>query len=76
MVNIHLKDFRRGTAQLSGFCDLLSGDVDWYEVGRALDDIDYSGWVNAEMTPVYKTYPEQIAESTSLAMDRILRRRK
>ena len=76
VVNIHLKDFRRGTAQLSGFCDLLSGDVDWYEVGRALDDIDYSGWVNAEMTPVYKTYPEQIAESTSLAMDRILRRRK
>lgn len=75
IVDIHLKDFRRGTAQLTGFCDLLSGDVDWVEVAKALDEIDYKGWINAEMTPVYKSYPEQIAENTSLAIDRILKRR-
>lgn len=75
IINIHLKDFRRGTTQLSGFCDLLSGDVNWVEVGNALDETSYEGWVNAEMTPVYKSYPEQIAENTSLAMDRILRRK-
>lgn len=74
IINIHLKDFRRGTAQLSGFCDLLSGDVNWIEVRKALKDIGYEGWVNAEMTPVYKTYPEQISENTSYAIDRILGR--
>jgi hexulose-6-phosphate isomerase len=76
IINIHLKDFRRGTTMLTGFCDLLSGDVDWIAVKKALDEIDYEGWTNAEMTPVYKTYPEQTAENASRAIDRILGRRK
>lgn len=75
IVNIHLKDFRRGTAQLTGFCDLLSGDVDWLKVIEALYRIKFCGWANAEMTPVYKSFPDQISETTSLAMDRILGRR-
>lgn len=74
IVNIHLKDFRRGTTQLTGFCDLLSGDVDWVKVTEALKRIGYCGWVNAEMTPVYKTFPEQTAATASMAMDRILGR--
>lgn len=75
IINIHLKDFRRGTTMLSGFCDLLSGDVNWDKVADELDKIGYERWTNAEMTPVYKVYPEQTAETASLAIDRIIRRR-
>ena len=71
---IHFKDFRRGTAQLTGFVDLLSGDVEWDKVMDALIDIGYEGWVFAEMCPPYKLYPEQNIFNTSKTMDKILRR--
>lgn len=71
---VHLKDFRRGTARLEGFVDLLAGDADWPKVYDALLEIGYDGWLTAEMTPVYKQYPEQTAVAASQAMDCILRR--
>lgn len=71
---VHFKDFRRGSAHLGGFVDLLSGDVDWDKVIDAFEEVGYDGWANAEMTPVYKHYPEQIVYNTSASMDRILRR--
>ncbi len=69
---IHFKDFRRGTSQLSGFVDLLTGDVQWDEVAKALAHIEYDGWVNAEMCPPYKLYADQNIYNASAAMDRIL----
>ena len=69
---VHFKDFRRGTAQLSGFVDLLAGDVDWKAVIEAFNQIGYDGWANAEMCPVYSHYPEQIVYNASKSMDRIL----
>lgn len=71
---VHLKDFRRGSARLDGFVDLLSGDVDWPAVMAALRAIGYAGWVTAEMTPVYAHHPEHTAPAASAAMDRILGR--
>lgn len=71
---IHFKDFRRGTAQLTGFVDLLSGDVEWDKVMDTLINIGYEGWVFGEMCPPYKLYPEQNIFNTSMAMDKILRR--
>lgn len=72
IISLHIKDFRRGTTQLSGFVDLLSGDVDWHKVRTALEAVGFSGWCNAEMTPPYPCYPELTAVQASAAMDKIL----
>lgn len=74
IICVHVKDFRRGTARLSGFVDLLSGDVDWVKVKEALNAAGYGGWCIAEMTPTYKSYPKMTAVQASAAMDNILGR--
>ena len=72
---VHFKDFRRAVGTVDGFCDLLSGDVDWPAVMRALRAIRYDGWVAAEMippVPFYKHCPEVLIHNTSRALDAIL----
>ena len=71
---VHFKDYRRDAGGLAGFVDLLAGDVNYIKVIDALERIGYEGYVNAEMTPVYKCYSDQIVYNTSSTMDRILRR--
>ncbi len=72
---VHFKDFKReaGNGGMTGFVDLLQGDVNWPEVVRALKENKYSGPVTAEMIPPYRHYPEVRLKVTSLAMDRILK---
>jgi len=72
---VHFKDYRRGVGTADGFCDLLSGDVNWPVVIEALSRIGYDGWVTAEMippVPFYKHCPEVLIHNTSRAMDAIL----
>lgn len=69
---VHFKDFRRNVGTADGFVDLLSGDVNWPEVIKALNEIGYDGFVTAEMIPSYKHYPEVLIDNTSRAMDAIL----
>jgi hexulose-6-phosphate isomerase len=60
---------------VDGFCDLLSGDVDWPAVMAALHKVGYDGWIAAEMippVPFYKHCPEVLIHTTSRAMDAIL----
>jgi L-ribulose-5-phosphate 3-epimerase len=71
---VHFKDYRREVGGISGFVDLLAGDVDYVKVMNALQKIDYKSYVTAEMIPGYKLYPEQIIYNTSKSMDRILER--
>lgn len=70
---VHLKDFRRSVGTADGFVDLLSGDVNWPEVMKALRDVGYSGFLTAEMIPLYKHNPEILIENTSRAMEAILK---
>lgn len=74
---VHFKDFKRdaGNGGMTGFVDLLQGDVNWPEVVKALNEIKYMGPVTAEMIPYYKYYPEVRLKVTSIAMDRILGRK-
>ena len=72
---VHLKDFRKSVGTLNGFVDLLSGDVDWPEVIRALKEVGYDGPLTAEMIPPYAHYPEVLIENTSRAMDAIMGRK-
>lgn len=69
---VHLKDFRRSVGTADGFVDLLSGDVNWPEVMKALREVGYSGPLTAEMIPIYKHSPEALIDNTSRAMDAIL----
>lgn len=75
---VHFKDYRRDVGSVAGFVDLLSGDVDYPAVVKALENIGYDSFVTAEMippVPFYKHYPEQLIYNTSKTMDRILGRR-
>ena len=72
---VHLKDFRRSVGTANGFVDLLSGDVNWPEVIKALNEIGYDGYLTAEMIPAYGFYPEVLIDNTSRAMDAILGRK-
>jgi len=70
---VHVKDYRRQGCGLSGFVDLLAGDVDFPKVISALKDIGYNDYLNAEMS-AYKHYPLQMIYNTSRSLDKILGR--
>jgi L-ribulose-5-phosphate 3-epimerase len=75
IARVHFKDYRRAVGSVDGFCDLLSGDVNWPAVMTALRASGYNGWVTAEMippVPFYKHCPEVLIHNTSRAMDAIL----
>lgn len=46
---VHLKDYLLGSNSVSGFTQLLEGDVDFEAVVKALRDIGYDAWVTAEV---------------------------
>jgi L-ribulose-5-phosphate 3-epimerase len=71
---LHFKDYRRSVGTLSGFVDLLAGDVNYPEVIKALSDIGYTDYVTAEMIPNYTYHTNQIVFNTSNSMDIILGR--
>lgn len=72
---VHFKDYRRDVGSLSGFVDLLAGDVDYKKVMETFNEVGYDGWVSAEMIPPYKQYSETIIYNTSNAMDKIIGRK-
>ena len=69
---VHVKDYRRVAGGLHGFVDLLCGDVDFPAVIKAFKEINYDGWLTAEILPPYKYYSDQLLVNTSLSMDRII----
>lgn len=73
IAKVHFKDFRRSIGTLDGFVDILSGDVDYPAVMKALENIGYDDWVTAEVFPQGK-YSESVLEVSSKAMDIILDR--
>lgn len=64
---IHFKDFKREVGNLSGFCDLLDGDVDFPAVMQSLNEIGYNGPVTSEFFDCEADLPK-----ISAAMDKIL----
>lgn len=71
---VHFKDYRRESGGLSGFVDLLAGDVNYPEVVRALAEVGYDGYVIGEMIPPYTHHGKQIIYNTSASMSAILGR--
>ena len=58
---VHIKDFKRSIGTADGFVDLLDGDVDFEAVKYALSEINYDGYVTAEMIPFSPGRPEKTA---------------
>lgn len=54
---VHVKDFRVQVGNITGFANVLEGDVNWREVRRALADVGYDDVVTAEI-PGYRSIPE------------------
>jgi len=68
---IHVKDFRRNVGTGAGFVPLLSGDVNWPEVVKALREINYKGALTAEIG-IYPHSPLQAVYDTANQLDAIL----
>jgi len=66
---VHIKDFKRSIGTADGFVDLLDGDVDFEAVKYALAEINYNGYVTAEMIPFSPGRPEK----TATAMKKIFK---
>ena len=74
IVRVHIKDFKRSIGTLDGFCDLLSGDVDFPAVMRELKNVGYDKDITAEMNNAICCHEENRVKRTSAAMDVILGR--
>ncbi len=68
---IHIKDFRLSVGNITGFTNVLDGDVDWPAVAIALEEIGYKGDLIVELTPPAKHYFLQTLQQASDAMDLI-----
>ncbi|HZZ57806.1 MAG TPA: sugar phosphate isomerase/epimerase family protein [Opitutaceae bacterium] len=72
---VHCKDYRRAVGSISGFVDLLAGDVNWPAVMHSLRSAGYGGWLTAEMippVPFYRHAPETLIYNCARAMDALL----
>lgn len=69
---LHIKDFKTDIGNITGFVDLLEGNVAWDRVMAALKAINYDGAITAEMMPPYEHFPLRLVEASSRSMDEIL----
>jgi L-ribulose-5-phosphate 3-epimerase len=58
---VHIKDFKLAIGTADGFVDLQDGDVDFEAIKIALAEINYDGYVTAEMIPYVPGRPEKTA---------------
>lgn len=68
---VHVKDWKTSVGNITGFCNLLEGDIDWRKVMESFKKIGYNGWFTAELPP-YKHHPETLLYETALAMEKII----
>jgi len=60
---VHIKDFKLSIGTADGFVDLQEGDVDFEAIKKALAEINYDGYLTAEMIPFVPGRPEKTAEA-------------
>jgi hexulose-6-phosphate isomerase len=48
---VHVKDFKTAVGNITGFVQLLEGDVNWPAVMAALRRVGYDGYLTAEVAP-------------------------
>jgi hexulose-6-phosphate isomerase len=62
-VRVHLKDFtlKRGEGRFD-WVNLGEGDIDWPEVRRAFNEINYDGFMTTEIEGGDKTYLADVSK--------------
>ena len=70
---VHVKDFQTHIGNITGFTNVLQGDMDWIGVRNALRNIGYDGYIIAEV-PGYKTLPDLGVRHCGEAMKRVFGR--
>ncbi len=68
IVRVHIKDFKTEIGNITGFTNLLQGDIDWKVAMDALRAVGYDGYVTCELSP-YVTCPVQLATDTRKHME-------
>jgi len=66
---LHVKDFRVSVGNITGFTNLLDGDVDYPAVMKALNDIGYGGELVVELIPPPKYCIEEYLSSAGRVLD-------
>ena len=69
---VHVKDFQTAVGNITGFTNLLEGDVNWRAVARSLSDVGYDDVVTAEIAG-YKTLPDLGIRHAGESMKRIFK---
>jgi L-ribulose-5-phosphate 3-epimerase len=67
---VHVKDYKTNIGNARAFSPLLTGDVAWDEVSKALQEIGYNGYISPELQP-YSLYPDRLLIETSNTLDTI-----
>jgi L-ribulose-5-phosphate 3-epimerase len=74
IVQVHFKDARyrlQGATLHSEIHHILDGDVNWASVMKALNQINYRGWISVE-PEAYTYLPERLPERLAADLDAIL----
>ncbi|WP_059103010.1 sugar phosphate isomerase/epimerase family protein [Shouchella shacheensis] len=71
IVKVHVKDFNKKVGNITGFTNLLAGDVNWPAVMHELNEINYTGAISAELS-AYANHPAALAHDTARHMDILL----
>lgn len=66
---VHVKDYHRDMGTMAGFCDLLTGDVDYHAVMQHLCSIGYDGYLTVE---THHETGSAVCRRSSAALDLIL----
>jgi hexulose-6-phosphate isomerase len=72
ILKVHVKDFHAGIGNITGFANLLEGDLNWRGVERALREVGYNDVVTAEIAG-YKTLPDLGVRHAGESMKRIFK---
>lgn len=68
---VHIKDFKKGIGNITGFTDMFQGDMNWPSLISSLRKVGYDGYITIEI-PYYRAAPELFIKHESEKLDVIL----
>ena len=67
---LHAKGFKTSVGNITGFVNLLEGDINWKSVMDAINKVGYADYITAELDS-YPQFPFNLLKETSEAFDSI-----
>ena len=69
---LHAKGFKNSVGNITGFVNLLEGDINWKKVMEEIKNIGYDDFLTAELG-AYQNFPMNLLYETSYALDSIFK---